>query len=897
MNAIERRRRTMGALRAASIAAALLALTGASLPYPTRARTIAILIDSSDSIGRAGIEASREAALSLIRTLAPRDRVAAATFAGKTRVLTAPIAPAQAASLLESAELGAPRPESTDVSAAIAAGNALAAQGPGSRTIFLFSDGRANGGSPITAASFARSRIPIDAVPSGTASASVVAEGLVAPEFSHPDEKVALAWKLLSAKPQAIDYTLRVDGRLASRGKAALKAGLNEIDLAVDAGTRGRRAVTVEAALADGSVPEEARSGAFIDVGTEAEVLVVSGDSADPSPIAAALRAQGMKTTSGGAATLPADAAGYSGLSAVVFDDLPALDITEAQQSALQDYVAGGGGLLVVGGESSLGRGEYYATPLEDMLPVETDSRQRLLFTRAKLLFIIDHSGSMSEIVGSNSKQMAAMRGVAASIAELKPIDEVGIIGFDSSPSWVLPFTPASEREKILASLSKMDEGGGTDLSSAIEEAIKGFGDPGPTNRHVILLTDGLTPDADFRGLSAKFAAAGVTVSTIGIGDEVNETLLKDIAQWCGGKYYRAVGDQIPTFIGKETLRMTRDLIQEGRITTRISAPSAIVEGLGSPLPPVGGYLLTKAKALATLELEAESNPTQDASGKQTRSWDPLLASWRYGNGKVAVFTSDSGRRWLSAWSGGTDYNRLWSQTIRAIERPSPDSSLRASAIVEGDSAHLIVEAEGPDRRSLASLHLVAKSSEETELSLEETAPGRYEGYLPLTGEGLVGIEAVDPMSGARASTWVWSPPGPESSRLGPDRAALSLLASSTGGEVFAPDAMAPSSAILGWKSLALGLPLLVLAVIFLAAELYLRSTMTGQVARALTAITSWWLAQKAAAEESRGRRQEAMSPSHDADEDARQAEMQRKIAEHVARRYRERERVGGSDE
>ena len=464
-----------------------------------------------------------------------------------------------------------------------------------------------------------------------------------APELSRPGERTALVWRLFSAEAGSVGYSIEVDGRLAARGKARLSAGLNEIPLAVDAGASGKRAITVEASLADGSSPDEARSGAYLEVGAEAKVLVVSGAGPGTSPIAKALRAQGIRAQDGGAADLPAEAAGYEGLSAVVLDDLPALDIGESQQAALQDYVAGGGGLLVVGGESSLGRGEYYATPLEDMLPVETDTRQRLLFTRSKLLFIIDHSGSMSEKVGPISKEMAAMRGVAASLegaraASTKSASSASTpVRPGSCPSrprasarryW--PPSPRSAREAAPIS------------ASALEEAIKGFGEPDPTDRHAIVLTDGLTPDADFRGLSARLTAAGVSVSTIGIGDDIDEDLLRNIAQWCGGKYYRAEGDRIPTVIDKETLRMTRDLIQEGRIETRISSESPVVEGLGDPLPPVAGYLRTKAKAFASVLLEAEV-PQPSPKAGPVAPWDPLLASWRYGNGKVAVFTAIRG--------------------------------------------------------------------------------------------------------------------------------------------------------------------------------------------------------------------------------------------------------------
>jgi len=85
-----RRRNAMAALRAAAVLAALLALAGSALPFPTRSRTAIALIDVSDSIGAKGIEASRRAALSLLRGLGPGDRAGLVVFAGKSLVLSPP---------------------------------------------------------------------------------------------------------------------------------------------------------------------------------------------------------------------------------------------------------------------------------------------------------------------------------------------------------------------------------------------------------------------------------------------------------------------------------------------------------------------------------------------------------------------------------------------------------------------------------------------------------------------------------------------------------------------------------------------------------------------------------------------------------------------------------------
>ena len=183
----------------------------------------------------------------------------------------------------------------------------------------------------------------------------------------------------------------------------------------------------------------------------------------------------------GGPEALPEDSSRYAGRAAVVLDDLSALDITEAQQTSLQEYVAGGRGPP----RRREARTPWAAAsttrlPSRTCCPFRPTIRQRLLFTRAKLLFVIDHSGSMSEKVGGETKQMIAMRGVAASIGDLNPLDEVGILGFDSSATWVLPFTPASDRKRILAALSSLGEGGGPTSRPRWRRPSRASANPGP---------------------------------------------------------------------------------------------------------------------------------------------------------------------------------------------------------------------------------------------------------------------------------------------------------------------------------------------------------------------------------------------------------------------------------
>ncbi len=44
---------------------------------------------------------------------------------------------------------------------------------------------------------------------------------------------------------------------------------------------------------------------------------------------------------------------------------------------------------------------------------------------------------------------------------------------------------------------------------------------------------------------------------------------------------------------------------------------------------------------------------------------DPVLANWRYGLGKVVVYTPDADARWSSKWINWLKFNKFWSQVLR----------------------------------------------------------------------------------------------------------------------------------------------------------------------------------------------------------------------------------------
>ncbi|MGE5604823.1 MAG: VWA domain-containing protein [Bacteroidota bacterium] len=818
-------------LRVLTIGATVLALAGTTVKLPSNQRQLVVLFDTSTSIEPSQIEAARSTALRLIGQLKAKDRVAIASFAGEPQLIIPFSTPEDVVSILSGVDLSAPRPGATDLQAALRLGKELLTQASGNPSILLFSDGHPTSGGGINTVLQSMKGIPVNVVPIGRAASGLLVHGLELPENIHPYEPVLGYWKIETDQARTIFLSVKIDDRILIKKRIPLLPGRASVPLNLPGQKTGAYRIMVEATDDQGEPFPGAITGGVFQVKGPARVLVVN-EGPFRSPIGESLRVQGMNVEFGRIGDLPETALGLTGYGAVVLDNVPALYLTEAQQTAIQSYVAGGGGLLVVGGDSSLGRGEYYATKLEDLLPVQTDTRQRLLFTRANILFVIDHSGSMSEMVGNTSKQLAAMQGVMGAIEELNPIDEVGILAFDTSPTWILPFTSVSRKEIIRSSLSEIGQGGGTDLATAFEEISNGFRDRGPVRRHTVILTDGLTTsNADFKELITRLRTAGVSVTTIGIGEEINEELLRNIAAWGEGQFYRADLDQIPKVILKETLRVTRDLIQEGSFQPKLRTKAPILSGLDQGLPQVKGYLITKPKNLATVHLEI---------GKG----DPLLASWRYGSGQVAVFTGDSGGRWLAEWSGTSYYNLLWSQLIRAIERGYSDTGLKARTRVEAGNALIEVEAIGTDRRLRTGLQLFGNADNTREtFKLQETALGHYQALVSLQGAGLHTFQIRDRLEGDITIAWAWNQPGEELPIFEPDLLFLGQLASASGGKIFDRFETIPEAGW-AWKKASLQNYLIIIALLLLVIELGYRSTSLGQMRMARALLEAWWEAQ-----------------------------------------------------
>src|SRR3954464_1309193 len=201
-------------------------------------------------------------------------------------------------------------------------------------------------------------------------------------------------------------------------------------------------------------------------------------------------------------------------------------------QEIIEQYVRDlGGGFLFAGGESGYGLGGWYHTTIERILPVRMDSERKKEMPSVAISLVIDRSGSMTGLPLEMAKAAAK-----ATVGVLSPDDLVEVIAFDTLPVRYVKMQPARNRSRISAEIARINPGGGTEIFPALDAAYQDMTVTAARKKHVILLTDGRASPNGLRDLASAMIAESITVTTVGLGGDVDEPLLKMIADVGGGR-------------------------------------------------------------------------------------------------------------------------------------------------------------------------------------------------------------------------------------------------------------------------------------------------------------------------------------------------------------------------
>ena len=452
-----------------------------------------------------------------------------------------------------------------------------------------------------------------------------------------------------------------------------------------------------------------------------------------------ALEHENIDVTVRGPAGIPSNPKELEKYDLVLVSDVPAHLMGAGQMAALDTYVKGmGGGLIMAGGEDSFGSGGYERTMIENMMPVRFDSDKIKEQPDVALALVLDRSGSMQ-----GPKLEAAKEAARVTAEVLSPNDYITVIAFDSEATLYVRPTRASNKMRISTDIARLQSGGGTNIYPGLKEAFEQLQGINAKVKHVILMTDGEAPSDGIAELVGDMRNARITVSCVGV-QGADRTMLQMISEAGEGRLYMVedIG-ALPEIFMKETQEAQKSQLVEDLIHARIAKKVEAIEGTNvENAPPLHGYVTTKPKPTSETILISDLG-------------EPLLARWRYGAGTSVAWTSDVKNRWSVDWIRWGGYPKFWAQVIRSSMRRKVYDSYDLYAKVADGRAQVTVDAIDSGDRFVNELDtdlqvIDPATNKVTEtVAMNQTAAGRYTADFKIQKYGSYLLKAVHKRNGA----------------------------------------------------------------------------------------------------------------------------------------------------
>jgi len=765
------------ALRGALVVMLLVTLLRPTLPRWVDRLNVVFLLDHSDSVSLVARERAYRFVSEAVRHLKSGDRHEVIVF-GEEAVVDQPLSNRTAVDRPKVAVSG----RGTNIFQAIQLALATVTPGHANRIVML-TDGRQNAGNALAGAQAAKDAgADIFYVPAPvTFTQEVVAESMLLPQevkYGEPFQAKVVAWSLKDTQGR---LSLFRNGEFLGSQIVHFTAGKNVFAYRQALDQSGIHVYQAALDVDGDTIEDNNRAVGTVVVRGRPQVLLADRDRSHAASLAAALRSQNIEVTVVDPPGIPKDIAGLQKYDGVVLSNVSSLKLTRPQMAQIRDYVRDhGGGLMMIGGEESFGLGGYYRTPIEEALPVTMEVKQKVEIPSLAVVLSIDRSGSMAMSTDEKVTKLDLAKEAAHLVVDLlDERNEVGVMSWDTEFIWDSPMRGARDKGAIHHAIATIKAGGGTDGYPALKESYQVLFDRPALLKHVIFLSDGQMTRGDFAGLLRRMAKDKITVSTVAIGKDADVQLMVDIAKWGKGRFYYTEDSQtIPRIFTLETQLASKASLVEQPFKPQLTAPNheAMQDINWKAVPPLGGYVATSIKQNAELVLMSHQE-------------DPVLATWRYGLGRAAAFTSDAKAKWGVLWLRWADFNKFWAQLTRWTLRSGSRSDTTAIVQRTDQTGEVVVDAvdgKGEFINFLDSqIGVVSPNRERTVVDLEQIGPGRYRGRFPAPQEGvyLVGMaqRKQERVVGSQLAGLV-VPYAQELRDLGVDETVLRELAELTGG-------------------------------------------------------------------------------------------------------------------
>jgi Ca-activated chloride channel homolog len=370
-------------------------------------------------------------------------------------------------------------------------------------------------------------------------------------------------------------------------------------------------------------------------------------------------------------------------------------------------------------------------------------------------LIVLDRSGSMTAQVAGQTKMSLANQGAALALNVLSSRDYFGVFAVDTRTHVIAPLARHGAKEPIAQKILAVTAGGGgIYIYTSLAESMQALREINARIKHVILFSDAADAEEKRAGeqpdgtqgsgtaleLVSAMVSLKITTSVVALGAEQDkDTLfLRQLAERGQGRFYlTSDATTLPQIFSTETMKVTQSSMIEEPTQPVPLLRHALTTGIDwAQSPLLLGYNSTKPKPTAEVLLATERG-------------EPLLATWRYGLGQTAAFTSDAKARWAGEWVTWPGYGKFWAQFVRGLLRKSGPAAFDVVRRESGDRLELQVDAVSPEGgfRNQLPITIAARTPDDgiQNVTATQDAPGNYRATIRLPEEGTTVINISSP--------------------------------------------------------------------------------------------------------------------------------------------------------
>jgi len=635
-----------------------------------------------------------------------------------------------------------PDKSATDISQAINYAQGLLEDKKGGR-ILLITDGLETDGNAVTAARIAAdtgNRVDVALIPPARYEKEAQLISVDLPETVIAGDRFTVNVTAQSASSGSALLRLYDNSKLIGEKTVALAAGVNPpFAFMHTINTKGFHEIRAEILLDGDVIPQNNVWYSYVNLETP-KVLILDGTGSETEKLTDLLKTE-ANVDNLNIKDAPMALDYLRAYDEVILLNVANSAMPEGFDALLSAYVNDlGGGLLTAGGDQAYRFRDMRDTLFNEMLPVYNEPKTQAM----ALMILLDTSSSMNQYDGggrnrfgrggayqfdpsmTKTKLENAIDAAVMCVNSLKESDFVGVVTFNSTAELLVPLTPVTQKKDIIGKIKDIWWNTGTMYYDAINFAsreMKAFN--GATVKHILFITDGQPGDWGYNELIKNLG--DITLSTIGIGADMNAREIANMAQIGGGRsYYNISGAELAKVMETELYVAERRETANTPFTPAISSFVPAVAGIGE-LPRLGGRNILNAKDGAEIILAEKG--------------EPVYAEWSYGQGRVGSFLSDLSGKWSGVYFSDEQGSRLLKNIVKSL---LPGSSVRRGDILaelaDGNySSVLSVETVLGEGESLSAA-ITAPNGDKTALDLPQAAANFYAARITTETPGVYTI-------------------------------------------------------------------------------------------------------------------------------------------------------------